>query len=301
MINIKRIWALTKIVTRAHILNPFWWTRNRRRARRCDVAARAIPEYFKKYLPAVAKVIEVPVIKDDKNEKVYTMWGWNPITPPMIQACFDSMRANFKQELQVINEKNINDFVDLPGFIMDKRNKGYIKNPHFADIVRVELLHNHGGFWLDSTAFATAPIPDFIVREDFFVYMAGNVGSPYGYIQNCFIRGRQGSYLLEAWRAMILEYWKNESCEFDYFMHQLMFKTVAKNDPRGKIYFDKMPHVDQDPTHALWWEYADKPFNKELFDKITKDAFFQKTAWKHAQAQNPTPNSFADNMIKMYK
>ena len=33
------------------------------------------------------------------------------------------------------------------------------------------------------------------------------------------------------------------------------------NDPRAKKYFAKMPHVDQDPTHALWWDYSSFPLN----------------------------------------
>ena len=192
-------------------------------------------------------------------------------------------------------------YIKLPDVILEKRRQGKIKNAHFADICRVELLYNYGGFWLDSTGFATAPIPDWIVKEDFFVYMAGkNVGSPYSFMQNCFIRARRGAYLLAAWRAMILDYWMHENHSFDYFMHQLLFKTLVMNDPRAKKYFAKMPHVDQDPTHMLWWSYQNKPFDQKTFDDVTSGAFFQKLTYRGSD--NPVPGSFADVMInKMYK
>lgn len=75
---------------------------------------------------------------------------------------------------------------------------------------------------------------------------------------------------------------------------------MVMNDPRAKKYFAKMPHVDQDPTHALWWKYADKPFDQKTFDAVTSGAFFQKTTY--AQAKNPPKGSFADVMInQMYK
>lgn len=297
--NISRMWAMTDIAIRGHILNWFWRDRAHRRAVRSDVISAVIPRYFKRYLPAAAAIKERKVINNDKNDKIFTLWlQGEDNAPPLVKACFRNIRKHCRQELVVLDEKTVFDYIKLPDVIMEKRKAGKIGHAHFADICRVELLYNHGGYWLDSTGFATAPIPDWIENEDFFVYMAGQVvGSPYSYMQNCFIRSRKGAYLLDAWRAMILDYWIHENGSFDYFMHQLLFKTLVENDPRAKKYFAKMPHVDQDPTHALWWNYHDKPFDKKVFDKVTSGAFFQKTTYQ--QAKNPIPGSFADEMIKM--
>ena len=297
-----RFCALADIVVCGHILNWFWRDRKTRRAIRSDVLSRAIPKYFKRYLPAAAAVKERDVVHNDKNEKIWTLWlQGEDKAPPLVQGCFRSVRKNCKQELVVLDEKSVREYITLPDIIWKKRAAGKIKNAHFADICRVELLYEYGGIWLDSTGFATAPIPDWIIKEDFFVYLAGqHVGSPYSFMQNCFIRARRGAYLLDAWRAMILDYWVHENHSFDYFMHQLLFKTLVLNDLRAKKYFAKMPHIDQDPTHALWWNYANKPFDQKVFDDITAGAFFQKTTY--AQAKNPPKGSFADVMInKMYK
>lgn len=294
--------AMSDVIIRGHILNWFWRDRKTRRAIRSDVISQVIPRYFKRYLPAAAAVKERKVVKDDKNEKIFTIWlQGEENAPELVKACFRSVRKNCKQELIVLDEKTLFDYITLPEVIMEKRRKGMIKNAHFADICRVELLYNYGGFWLDSTGFATAPIPDWIVKEDFFVYMAGQkVGSPYSFMQNCFIRSRKGAYLLDAWRAMILDYWMHENHNFDYFMHQLLFKTLVLNDERAKKYFAEMPHVDQDTTHMLWWSYKDKPFDQEIFDKVTSGSFFQKLTYRGSN--NPVPGSFVDVMInKMYK
>ena len=178
-------------------------------------------------------------LKDDKNDKIFTLWlQGEDKAPPLVQACFRSVRKNCKQELVVLDEKTVFDYITLPDVIMEKRKKGKIGHAHFADICRVELLYNHGGYWLDSTGFATSPIQKWISDEDFFVYLTGlKVGSPYSFMQNCFIRARKGAYLLDAWRAMILEYWKYENSNFDYFMHQLLFKTLVMNDERAKKHF----------------------------------------------------------------
>ena len=297
--NLARFVAMTKIILMGHILNWFWRDRKHRRAVRSAVIERVIPEYFKRYLPAVVAVSERKVVKNDKKDKIFTLWlQGEENAPELVKACFRSVRRHCKQELVVLDINSVFDYISLPDVIVQKYKDGKIAHAHFADICRVELLYNHGGYWLDSTGFVTSPIPEWIEKEDFFVYMAGQkVGSPYSFMQNCFIRARKGAYLLDAWRAMILDYWMHENSNFDYFMHQLLFKTMVMNEERAKKHFAKMPHVDQDPTHALWWAYHDKPYNKEEFERVTSGAFFQKTTYH--QAKNPKAGTVAAEMLKM--
>lgn len=296
-----RFFAKTDIVLRGHILNWFWRDKKCRRVVRGNVIANAAGRVLKKYLSATAAVAEQHVVHDDANEKIWTIWlQGEKNAPPLVQACWRSVRKNCKQKLIILDANSVRDYIDLPDIIWDKYQSGKIGHAHFADICRVELLYKYGGVWLDSTGFATAPIPDWIINQDFFVYLV-NKNSAYGYsfMQNCFIRARRGAYLLAAWRAMILDYWMHENYAVDYFMHQLLFKIMVQNDPRAKKYFAQMPHVDQSPTHALWWAYGNKPFNQNEFDKITSGAWFQKTSFKNCK--NIVPGSYADVMInKMY-
>ncbi|MDR0741248.1 MAG: capsular polysaccharide synthesis protein [Rickettsiales bacterium] len=301
--NFVRIAAFADIIVRGHVLNWLWRDRTVRRKIRSDILAKTLPNYFKRYLSAAAAVKRTPVIKNEGNEKIFTIWQQGEAAAPdLVKACWRSIRHNCSQELVILDDANLFDYIDLPQFIIDKYKSGKIKRAHFADICRVELLYRHGGYWLDATCFATSPIPKWIADQDFFVYMAGKVvGSPYSFMQNCFIRARRGSYLLAAWRAMILDYWMRENSNFDYFMHQLIFKTLVQNDPRAKVEFAKMQHVDQDPTHALWWGYHDKPFDRKTFGKITADSFFQKTAYKTYSSEKPAVGTFADAICNMYK
>jgi len=287
---------LASVAIKGHILNPFWLQRNQRRGVREEVRARAIARYFHPNIVSARKVSQVPVIHNDKNEKIYSLWGWNP-KPKLVDACFRSIEKNATQDFIALDEKTLFNYIDLPGFIMDLHKNGKMKNAHFADIARVELLHNHGGFWMDSTNFMTSPIPDNIIDTDFFMYMAnGKFGTPYGFVQNCFIRSRRGDYLLNAWRAVIHDYWSKNDHEFEYFQHQIMFKGLVAQDRRAKQQFEKMPKICQDPTHLLWAQYRNKPFDKQLFDKITSGAFFQKTMYR--DVPNLPAGSFGDEIIK---
>ncbi|MDR1671228.1 MAG: capsular polysaccharide synthesis protein [Alistipes sp.] len=285
---------------------PFWIQTERRREMRYDVVSR----YFERFLPAVAGVSDTPatqgasgspgvdVAPDDGKEKIFSIWlQGEESAPPLVSACMRSIRRHcVDQQLVVLDEHSLFDHIDLPGWIMDKYARGNIRRAHFADIARVELLHNYGGVWLDATCFVTAPIPKFMIDEDFFVYRAGCIRAA-SHIQNCFIRARKGTYLLEAWRAMIHEYWRQEPDAIDYFMHQLLFKKLVQNDPRAIAAFAAMPQIDQDPTHALWWSSGSEPFDRDLFDRLTANSFFQKTSHRSEWGKIPPPGSFADEMI----
>lgn len=291
--NIKYWFTRFKIVLGAHIFNWPWRSRLRRRAVRGNVLGRLVPQYLKQYLFATKNVPDESI--QNGSDKIFTIWlQGEDSAPDLVKSCFRSVRQNCKQKLVVLDEKSLFEYITLPDYIMEKRRCGLIKNAHFADICRVELLYRYGGIWLDATAFVTAPIPDNIIAQDFFIYMAGNVWG-YGFVQNCFIRARRGSYLLAAWRAMIFEYWKNNNHAMDYFVHQLLFKTLVENDVRAKKYFKKMLRIDQDPTHIMRWELWDKPFDKNIFNSLSNNVFFQKLTYCDSSAV--IPNSFADFVI----
>jgi len=291
--NVNRFSVLMDIAIRGHILNPLWRPRKLRHRRRETVLVQAITKYFRRYLPKPGEIPEQKIVNNDKNEKIFSIWlQGEKDAPDIIKSCFRSIRKHCKQELVVLDENSILDYITLPEVIVQKYKDGKIHQAHFADICRVELLYEYGGYWLDASDFMMTPMPDWVEKQDFFMFLTGTkYGSPYSFAQNCFIRARKGSYLLAAWRAMILNYWMKENREFDYFMHQLLFKTLVTYDERAKKYFAQMPHVSQDPTHVLWAEYRNKPFDKTEFDKMAKDACFQKLTYR---VNNVIPGSFID-------
>lgn len=291
--NMKYWLSWFKIVMMAHVFNWPWRSRAQRRAVRGDVIGRIVTQYLKQYLFVTETVSDESI--QNGPDKIFTIWlQGEDSAPELVKSCFCSVRRNCKQEFVILDENTLFKYITLPDYIMEKRRRGLIKNAHFADICRVELLYRYGGIWLDATAFVTAPIPNDIMTQDFFVYMAGDIWG-YSFIQNCFIRARHGSYLLAAWRAMIFEYWKNNNHAMDYLVHQLLFKTLVENDTRAKKYFKKMPRINQDPLYILRWEIWNQKFNRDTFDALSENAFFQKLTY--FDSKKVIPDSFADVII----
>ena len=195
----------------------------------------------------------------------------------------------------ILNNDNLSNFTDLPGFIFDRFKAGEIWPAHFTDIVRLEVLHKNGGIWMDATNYMTAPIPEYIDTEPFFIFHAISEGSPYSFIQNCFIKSDKNAFLLDGWLAMMLEYWKRENKKIDYFQHQLMFKALVQADPRAAKLYAQMPLIDQKTTHQLSLEKMLEPFDQKRWDEIKNSSFFQKLRY---QFPNIPTGSYLDVLTK---
>ena len=283
-----------------HIFNPPWKSRLERRKHRGEVISKYVCCYLKRYLPYFVNVEDdsqsYPTVND---ERIFSIWfQGEQAAPPLVQACWRSIRKHCIQELVVLDEKTVFDWIELPDYVIRKWKDGKIRPAHFADICRIELLYRYGGLWLDATDYVFAPMPQWLMDQDFFVFLSGEKqrGS-YSFIQNCFIRSSKGAYLLKTWREAVLAYWKEEDSTIDYFVHQLLFKMVVENNKVAGEYFKKMSKLDQDSTHTVWFENADRPYDADLLKQLTSAAVFQKTDFKSESARNPKPGTFADVLI----
>lgn len=101
---------------------------------------------------------------------------------------------------------------------------------------------------------------------------------------------------MKAWLHAMITYWKEIGYPKAYMIHQVILDFIVNSDPRIKEIYDRMPHVEQHPTHRLWWEFGNKPFNESAWETIATEAPFQKTRHK----DNPflIPGSFRDITIR---
>ena len=298
----KRFRYLSRVAVFGHLLNWPWRSRLERRRVRGRVIREAALDCLQPYAAAVR---DVPEDKPDHAEprRVFTLWlQGEEQAPPLVCACLDSIRRHADAELVVLDERSVFDWIDIPEEIVQKWKEGKMKAAHFADICRVDLLYRHGGVWMDATCFMDAPFPEWLWKADFFVYQGGDtLKGAYSGIQNCFIRGAKDAYLLKVWREIILAYWKEEDSPLDYFVHQLLFCLALDANPRAAALYAEMPSLIQDPTHVLWYGYADQPYDEEHLHAICAEALFQKLNYKTPSASKPVPGSFADHILAPYR
>lgn len=295
-----RVIRQLKVAAFGHIFNWPWKDRIKRRQTRFKATQEATLGYLDRYLPFIGGLRPDDATSSAAApERAFTIWlQGEENAPAVVKSCLASMRRHLQMELVVLDEKSLFNWVDLPDYVVDKWKTGKMRAAHFCDICRIDLLYRHGGVWLDSTDFVTSPVPQWIMDEDFFMFMAGTkVRESYSYVQNCFIRSKRKSPLISMWREAVLHYWKHENTIVNYFAHQLLFMMLVKNNQAAAAEFERYPHVDQDPTHALWSPHKGEPFDPVLYREITEATFFQKTEYKSLQSRNPSRGSLADMLI----
>ncbi|MDE6236869.1 MAG: capsular polysaccharide synthesis protein [Muribaculaceae bacterium] len=297
--TIARLKQQAELIVKGHILNPFWNSREARRKKRYKATYSSLMNYLHRYADEIKEQRPEPVKGGDEPERAFTIWyQGEENAPELVKACFRSMRRNLKQELVVLDEKTLFDWISLPEHIVRKWKEGKIAHTQFSDICRVELLYQHGGLWLDATDYVTSPVPDFIMNEDLFIFMAGDkIRGAYAFIQSCFIRAKKGNPVLGIWREANRIYWREEDSKIDYFVHHLLLKLSTEVNPVAKEAISKMPKIDQDPTHYLWPEYCMDEYSREKYDSLTKDTFFQKTNYKDSRLRNVPKGSIAEYIL----
>lgn len=272
------------------IIRLIWWLQSGN-IKKCKIKSNAFKEktltgYFaRKYLPAIKNISQQPIVLEIP-ETIWQFWDNPPgqTTPEIVKVSVESVER-FKGyfDHKVLNGSTIKNYSDLPGYIFDRLKRKKMIYAHFADLLRLNLLKNHGGVWMDATDYMTDFVPEYIIKQDFFVFLTGNLTHfPYSFMQNFFIRAKKGSFLCEAWYQMCLEYWKNETKSIDYFQHQIMFKSLVLKHPVAQRLFAEMPHISEDETLQFIGDNLFQKFDTNTWKNIKKTSFFQKTTYRIA-------------------
>lgn len=264
---------------------------------------RCIRYLGKHYVEPAKSAVVFPENRRDFSEKAAgeTEYIWQcwlqglEQAPPLVRNCLDSVARHRQpgQEIVLITEQNFADYVELPDSILRKRRAGRISNAHFSDVLRVFLLARYGGYWIDATCLLTAPIPEKIAAEPFFMFHSCGEFS-YTLIQSCFIRCRKGEYIMERWQQMLTDYWAHENRLMHYFLLHLMFVALVRYDERFRRSYESMPVVPELPTHVLLgYLKQGAKFSESAFEEAAANCFLHKLTYKFPAEYLDDPDTYA--------
>jgi len=123
---------------------------------------------------------------------IYTYWNHTTI-PKFVQKCINSWkRHNPSYKIIIINQDNIKDYIPIDVLKL-KHAKTHQK---IADFIRMIILKNHGGIWLDASLYLNIPL-DWI-----HWYQITNQSEYVGYkIRSCGVRHKRNNKIpiVENW------------------------------------------------------------------------------------------------------
>jgi len=216
---------------------------------------------------------------------IWVCW-WDGIDamPPIVKACYNSVLKHadgFKVIL--ITKENLNDFLSVPDYIIKKFNKKMISITHFTDIIRMSLLRNHGGFWVDATVLITGDI-DFD-NTSFFTVCGHSVLGGFGeenisrrrWTGNC-IAGSSGIILFDFMYEFFCDYWSSHKELIHYFLIDYAIAFAYNSIPEIKKLIDNVS--PNNTKYMALSRHLQNEYTSQNFNEVTENTSFHKLTWK---------------------
>jgi hypothetical protein len=215
-------------------------------------------------------------------DKIWVCWlQGEDQAPHLVKRCIASIRANSGgRDVVVLTSRNLQDYIELPGYIMEKYERGLISNTHFSDILRISLLAQHGGLWVDATVWVTEPMPAYITEGPMFCFKVPIVAGPSPIkASNWLIAAQAGHPIIVKTREVLCEYWRHEARAKHYFIFHLIFALVCDSNSKMKRLWKSIPYFSNSNPHVLQFELFDE-YNEKRYQEICRFSPLHKLTYK---------------------
>lgn len=230
-----------------------------------------------------------------RSNKVWVCWFQGiEQAPKLVQKCYQSLLDNLTtHEIVLITASNLEDYVKFPSYIIKKWKNGEITNTHMTDLLRLELLIQYGGLWIDATVLCTESsdnIPEYYFDSDLFLYQCLKPGRDgHSHINSSWlISAKTNNKILMATRHLCYEYWKEHNSLIDYFLlHDFMAIVLEKYPEDWKAI---IPVCNSHP-HILLLNLFE-PFDIKRWSYMKQLTPFHKLTYKFSQEEANKKNTY---------
>jgi hypothetical protein len=262
---------------------------------------RYITRFYKKHNAAFEFTHPVNEIRQDQFI-YWTCWLQGmEYAPDLVKACYNSARKNAAgHRIIVITYENLNKYVELPEYIIEKHKAGQITATHFSDILRVYLLYVYGGVWFDATVLFTQNIPADLLKTSMF-FFRDILKNKYCPISSWFIiAAHPYNVLLYNTLCLLCEYWKKNVTMIDYFMLHYFVNTIIENNRECRNVFDRIPYMSNQAPHYLQLKLLFSKFDEAIWENVTHISFCHKLTYKIDPSKNNSADTYFNYILDTY-
>ena len=236
---------------------------------------------------------QAPELPRQRSNKVWVCWlqGMEN-APALVQKCYASLQKNLTdREIILLTEDNYRSYVNFPEHIQRKIDTGVITRTHFSDLLRLELLLNHGGTWIDATVFCSGgEIPAYMLDSDLFLFQTlkpGLDGHP-TCISSWFMTACTNHPILALSRELLYRYWEKHSKMVDYFLlHDFFQLSIEKYSDLWK---NVVPFPNSVP-HILLLRLFER-YDETVWNAVKAQTPFHKLTYKFSEAETEKTDTY---------
>lgn len=238
---------------------------------------------------------------EDAKTKVWFCWlqGLDE-APELVHACLKSLYDLPNTEVTIIDKGNYKNYIKFPDYILEKYHKGRIPHATMSDMLRLALLSEHGGIWIDSTVLCTYNEKHLefwksIQQSEFYIYRYFRNERING-ISTWFIAAKPNNPIIEETLQMMYAYWKDFDCLVEYYLIHLFIGWSAKKHPE---YMKMMPKGNS--YHAIMLGGAlEKLYSEEKWNNLVDHVLFHKMSYRHTEKAKSIKGSYYNHIITEY-
>lgn len=242
------------------------------------------------YIDSLCNVIKPSEISN--NDKVWIFW-WQGLNdaPVVIKQCVESIKEHsLNHEVVIISKDNINEYLSLPHYIMDKVGST-ISFTHLSDIVRINLLSIYGGGWIDAGLFLTGDLPDNIFDYDFFTiknaHTSNRLISNFRWT-NGFMFVKNNNILIRRIENILMKYWELNNYQLEYFLLDYIIDYLYKTYPKCKDIIDSVPITNNQTFINGLFDIWNDRYDNQLFEEIICKTWCHRLSYKYNYTSSST-------------
>lgn len=223
--------------------------------------------------------------KSEYADCIWICW-WQGLdkAPDLVKVCVDSIKRNAENHrVIVLTEDNYKQYVEIPKWVEEKKNKGIITRTNYSDLLRLSLLAKHGGMWIDSTFFCTAPVLSEYFQQPLWSikrpdYFHASIASGYfaGYSLSC---NEENRFVFMTIRDFFLNYWRHNDTMVDYLMVDYMIALAQKYDKRIEKAFQQIKPNNSECDEL--YKIMGHPYDENVWNKMKAETALFKLSWKY--------------------
>jgi hypothetical protein len=206
---------------------------------------------------------------------VYWAQGWDA-APPVVRRCHEQLLATHPAgEIVGLDEASVADWIEVSPHI---RSTLASNRTELSNVIRLQLLAEHGGVWLDATCYPTGNILDALAgpaSSGFFMFTR-RTARP----SNWMIAASPHNYLVEMLLAGHLAFWQEFSRPSHYFMFHHMFESLYLLDDEFRRVWNQVPLVSAGPPH-FFQRSMRREYDAARYQELLQASFVHKLTYKY--------------------
>lgn len=220
------------------------------------------------------------------NDKVIWQCWWQgeEYLDGITKICVNSVSRHANgHEIVIITKRNYSDYVKISPSILEKVNDNTISLTCFSDYLRMCLLYQNGGLWIDTTVLITQDIPSYCFCDQVYSTKSRATDNTYASEYrwaSWFFGGDKGNILFAFFCKMFDVYWAHETKLINYYLVDYIIAIGYDNVPEIRKLIDAIPHTN--PHKHDLCSLLNTPYdeNKKYFDILSSETYIHKLSRK---------------------